>query len=344
MDITFSGEATTAVVILNWNGRHFLERFLPSVEAYSQLPGVSVIVADNASTDDSLSCLREHFSRIRIIELDRNYGFAEGYNRALQQIDAEYYVLLNSDVEVTPGWLPPLIGMMQRKANIAACMPKIKSEANRACFEYAGAAGGLMDRYGYTFCRGRLFDTVEEDTGQYDDEAEVFWATGACCMVKASLFHEAGGFDECFFAHMEEVDLCWRWKNAGHTVWYTPESTVYHTGGGMLPKNTPLKMFLNYRNNLLMLYKNLPQNHRGIIAIRMALDYASGIYGLLSGKTFIVSVWKAHRAFLKLKRRYGKFTPPATFPSCVYHKNVAFRYFIGRKRKYEQLIIKNSIV
>ncbi|MDR3094466.1 MAG: glycosyltransferase family 2 protein [Bacteroidales bacterium] len=326
----------TAVVILNWNGRHLLEKFLPSVEKFSTLPNVSIVVADNGSTDDSLSYLRLHHPDVQIIALDHNYGFAGGYNRALKQVDAQYYVLLNSDVEVTAGWLPPLLAMMQQKQGIAACMPKIKSETQRDFFEYAGAAGGFMDYLGYTFCRGRLFDTVEEDKGQYDAEKEIFWATGACCIVKASLFHEVGGFDENFFAHMEEIDLCWRWKNAGYAVWFTPKSTVYHVGGGMLPQNSPFKTFLNYRNNLLMMYKNLPQKtFRRMIFFRMLLDSVSACYGLLTGKNLLPSIWKAHGSYRKLQSNYKKIQRPKKYPSQVYHQSVVFQYFIQRKKKFE---------
>ncbi|MDR2847490.1 MAG: glycosyltransferase family 2 protein [Bacteroidales bacterium] len=328
----------TAIVILNWNGRHLLEKFLPSVEKFSALPDVSIVVADNGSTDDSLSYLRLHHPHVRILPLDRNYGFAGGYNRALQQVEAHYYVLLNSDVEVTAGWLPPLLAMMEQKPNIAACMPKIKSEVRREFFEYAGAAGGYMDSLGYTFCRGRLFDTVEADNGQYDLEKEVFWATGACCMVKASLFHEAGGFDENFFAHMEEIDLCWRWKNAGYAVWFTPQATVYHVGGGMLPQSSSFKTFLNYRNNLLMMYKNLPQKHfRRILFFRMLLDAMSACYGLLTGKNTLSPVWKAHRSYRQLRVNYKSVQRPCKYPADVYHKSVVFQYFIKKKRIYLHL-------
>ncbi|MDR1673616.1 MAG: glycosyltransferase family 2 protein [Bacteroidales bacterium] len=328
----------TAIVILNWNGRHYLERFLPSVEMYSQLPHVSVVVADNGSTDDSLAYLRKAHPRVRIVALDANYGFAEGYNQALQQVDAAYYVLLNSDVEVTEGWLPPLISMMEEKENIAACMPKIKSEERRDYFEHAGAAGGFIDKYGYAFCRGRLFDTVERDNGQYDEEAEIFWATGACCIVNAALFRQAGCFDGTFFAHMEEIDLCWRWKNAGYRIWYTPRSTVYHVGGGMLPQNSPFKTFLNYRNNLLMMYKNLPRRRRRrILMWRRCLDYVAGIHSLFGSISIMQPILKAHRDFGKMKTAC-KHTPPAdTFPSCVYAKSIIYQYFIGKKKQFTHL-------
>jgi len=327
----------TSIVILNWNGRHFLEKYLPGVEKYSNLPDVQIIVADNASTDDSLFYLETHHPNIRIIRLDENYGFAEGYNRALALVDADYYVLLNSDVEVTEGWLQPLIDMMLQKPNIAACMPKIRSVANRDSFEYAGAAGGFIDKYGYAFCRGRLFKTVEKDIGQYDSEMEIFWATGACFMVNAKLFHEMEGLDALFFAHMEEIDLCWRLKNRGYTIWFTHRSTVYHVGGGMLPHSSPYKTFLNYRNNLLMMFKNLPHKQRWrIMNIRMALDGISAIHSLLNGDTSVLkAVWKAHNSYRKLRRKYKQYidnTTVTSFPSCVYQKSVVYQYFIKRKK------------
>jgi len=328
---------------LNWNGKHFLEKYLPKVKEYSQFPDVEVIVADNASTDDSISCLQNSHPDIRIIQLDKNYGFAEGYNRALQQVTADYYVLLNSDVEVTENWLQPMLDLMQQKPDIAACMPKILSAADRSCFEYAGAAGGFMDKYGYTFCRGRLFHTVEKDVGQYDSEMEIFWATGACCMINAKLFHKMGGFDNIFFAHMEEIDLCWRLKNAGYTIWYTHRSAVYHVGGGMLPQSSPFKTFLNYRNNLLMMYKNLPQkNRKRTLYLRMSLDGLSTVHSLLKGDTSVFkAVWKAHKSYRKLRNLTHNFDcaqqPKGrgeflSYPSCVYHRSIVYQYFIkGRK-------------
>ena len=329
----------TSVVILNWNGRRFLEKYLPGVELYSQLPGVELIVADNASTDNSVSYLKENHPRIRIIRLDKNYGFAEGYNRALQQVDADYYVLLNSDVEVTEGWLQPMLGLMQQKPDIAACMPKIRAAADRTRFEHAGAAGGFIDKYGYTFCRGRVFHTVENDNGQYDSEMEIFWATGACCMIRANLFHESGGFDSNFFAHMEEIDLCWRLKNAGYTIWYTPLSVVYHVGGGMLPQSSPFKTFLNYRNNLLMMYKNLPAKHRKhILFIRMTLDGLSVIHSLLKGDiSALKTVWKAHQSYRKLRGEYSRKSEVTSYPSCVYQRSVVDQYFIKGHKTFESL-------
>ena len=333
----------TSIVILNWNGRHFLEEYLPKVEACSQFPSVEIIVADNASTDDSIFYLQKEHPNVRIIQLDKNYGFAEGYNRALQQVDADYYVLLNSDVEVTEDWLQPMLNLMQQKKDIAACMPKIRSISNRDYFEHAGAAGGFIDKYGYTFCRGRLFHTVEKDVGQYDTEMEIFWATGACCMIRAKLFHEFGGFDNTFFAHMEEIDLCLRLKNAGYTIWFTPHSVVYHVGGGMLPQSSPFKTFLNYRNNLLMMYKNLPRkNRKRILNIRMTLDYVSAVYSLLKGNASVFkAVWKAHRGYRKLRSEIVETDNYPSLPRheiiktdnylslpCVYQRSVVYQYFI----------------
>ena len=242
----------TAIVILNWNGRKMLEQYLPSVLEYS-CDEATVVVADNASTDDSLTFLNARYPQIQTIVLDQNYGFAEGYNRALKQVEAEYYVLLNSDVEVTPHWLSPLIAYMDSHAEVAACQPKLLSYVNKEKFEYAGASGGYLDRYGYPFCRGRLFDAVETDRGQYDDTAEVLWATGACLFIRSEDYWRVGGLDGRFFAHCEEIDLCWRLNIVGRKVICMPESKVYHLGGGTLPKGNPMKTFLNFRNNLTML-------------------------------------------------------------------------------------------
>ena len=247
-----------AVVILNWNGRHYLEKFLPGVVKYSSEPGIQVVVADNGSTDDSLKFLRQQYPEITIIEFDKNHGYAEGYNKALKLITARYFVLLNSDVEVTPNWLNPLVCLMEQDDKIAVCMPKIRSFDNRGYFEYAGAGGGFIDRFGYPFCRGRILNHIEEDTGQYDSVREIFWASGACLFIRSELFIQSGGFDPGFFAHMEEIDLCWRFKNQGYKILYSPDSIIYHVGGGTLPNQHPGKLYLNFRNNLFVLYKNLP--------------------------------------------------------------------------------------
>ena len=244
-------------VILNWNGSEMLRTFLPSVVEFSQQDEVEICVADNGSTDDSVEVVRREFPQVRLIELASNYGFADGYNRALQQVDAEYVVLLNSDVEVTPHWLVPLMKYMDHHPEVAACQPKIRSYRQRGMFEYAGAAGGYIDRYGYPFCRGRILDKVEKDGGQYDSVESVFWATGAALFIRLKDYREAGGLDGRFFAHMEEIDLCWRLRARGRGIVCIPQSEVYHVGGATLAKENPRKTFLNFRNNLLMLYKNL---------------------------------------------------------------------------------------
>ena len=245
-----------AIVILNWNGKKMLQSFLSSVLKYSSDGAAEVVVADNASTDDSMDYVRTTYPNVRTIMLDKNYGFADGYNRALRQMDAEYYLLINSDVEVTPHWLDPLVSFMDAHSECAACQPKILSMFNRDMFEYAGAAGGFIDKYGYPFCRGRIFNKVEIDTGQYNNITEILWATGACMLVRSSDFWNAGRFDPRFFAHNEEIDLCWRMRIMGRKIYCVPASIVYHVGGGTLPKSNPMKTYLNFRNNLTMLYKN----------------------------------------------------------------------------------------
>ena len=288
-----------AVVILNYNGASMLSRFLPSVIEYS--PGAEIVVADNASTDDSVTVVTKDFPGVRLIQLDRNYGFADGYNKALEQVDAEYFLLLNSDVEVTEGWLEPLLSFMEENSNAVACQPKILAYTNKTQFEYAGAAGGFIDRYGYPYCRGRLFDTVEEDNGQYDDARRVFWATGAAMMVRSAAFRNAGGLDGRFFAHMEEIDLCWRMLARGGEIYVVPKSTVYHVGGATLNKSNPRKTFLNFRNNLLMLYKNLPANElRGVMRMRALLDYVAALKFLLTG------AWGDFKAVIRARREYKR--------------------------------------
>ena len=287
-----------AVVILNWNGRTMLERFLPSVVAHSG--AADIVVADNGSTDDSVAFLQEHYPQVRLILLDKNYGFAEGYNKALAALCGyDYYVLLNSDVECTPGWIEPVVAMMEAQPDIAVCQPKLLMYDSKDTFEYAGGAGGFIDKYGYPFCRGRLFSTLEKDHGQYDDECDIFWATGACMFVRASVWNELGGLDGDFFAHMEEIDFCWRTHLAGYRVSYCPRSVVYHVGGGTLPKSSPFKTELNFRNNLSMLYKNLPEERRGrVLAMRMWLDRVAAVKFLLEGHVGeYKAVRKAHRQY-----------------------------------------------
>lgn len=292
-----------AIVILNWNGLEMMKRYFPSLVANTKDENAFIVVADNGSEDGSLEWLESEYPDIRTIALDRNYGFTGGYNRALQEIDADYYILLNSDIEVPEGWLEPLVNFMEENPDAGICQPKILSDLKRDSFEYAGAAGGFIDRYGYPFCRGRILSNIEKDCGQYDEPEECFWASGACMMVRSSLFHHLGGLDESFFAHMEEIDFCWRAKLLGYQVWCIPSSKVYHLGGGTLPNNSPRKLYLNYRNNLLMLHKNLPERiRRRRIFARMCLDGISAAIYLVTFKwSYFKSVALAHRDFHKMK-------------------------------------------
>ena len=335
----------TAVVILNWNGKELLEQYLPGVLQYSTNPEVRVYVADNGSTDDSVDYIKKHHTEAEIISLDTNYGFAEGYNKALAQVKASYYVLLNSDVEVTPGWLNPLISLMDKNTSIAACMPKIMDFNQREKFEYAGAAGGFIDKFGYPFCRGRILNEIETDTGQYDDTREIFWATGACMVVRACLYHKAGGLDKDFFAHMEEIDLCWRLKNMGYNIYYSADSVVYHLGGGTLHKTHPRKTYLNFRNNLYLLYKNLPPNQWFFtISRRLFLDFIAAIKFLFSLEPGnFISVFRAHFAFLinfrkfvlKRKQNLQKFTD--FYHAQMYKKCIVFDFFLRKKKIFREL-------
>ncbi|OFY95667.1 MAG: glycosyl transferase family 2 [Bacteroidetes bacterium RIFCSPLOWO2_12_FULL_31_6] len=330
-----------AVVILNWNGLSFLEKFLPAVISYS-LPNVEIIVADNHSSDDSVSFLQANFPSVKIILLDKNYGFADGYNKALKQVEAEYYVLLNSDVEVTNNWLSPMVELMDNDATIVACQPKIKDYNNKNYFEYAGAAGGFIDKLGYPICRGRLFDEIEKDTGQYDDATEIFWASGACLFIRAKEYHEIGGLDEFFFAHMEEIDLCWRLKNKGYKIMFCPTSTVYHVGGGTLNKTKPQKTFLNFRNSLLTLHKNLPKASRfKVILTRLLLDGLAGIKFLLSGKpNHTWAIVRSHFSFFnglhqnKLKRNQS-LNPNLTG---MINKSIVVAYFFKKCNNFNTFI------
>lgn len=324
-----------AIVILNYNGQRFLEKFLPSV--IQNADACEIIVADNASTDNSVPFMTQTYPEIRLIQLLYNSGFAGGYNEALKQIKATYYILLNSDIEVTPNWIAPVIELMNANPNIAACQPKIRDYHKPSYFEYAGAAGGYIDWLGYPFCRGRIFDTCEPDTGQYDDAREVFWATGACMFVRADVFHESGGFDAQFFAHMEEIDLCWRMKNAGYEIYYTPTSTVYHVGGGTLHKSNPRKTFLNYRNGLAMMYKNLPDNQLfSIIFMRLVLDGVSSIKFLLAGSfKDIWAILKAHFAFYAMIPRLERTSPKPL--KDIYPKSIVLAYFLKKKKTFGEL-------
>lgn len=264
------------IAILNWNGADMLRTFLPSVIRYSSLDWVDICVADNGSTDDSVSVVLKEFPSVNIIKLEKNYGFAEGYNRVVEMLDTEYVVLLNSDVEVSEGWLNPIVEFMDNNHDVAACQPKILSYKDKSVFEYAGAAGGYIDKYGYPFCRGRIFDTLEKDEGQYDSVAEIFWASGAAMFVRREAYIKAGGLDSGFFAHMEEIDLCWRLKSRGFKIMCIPQSKVYHVGGATLKKENPRKTYLNFRNNLLMLYKNLTESELNkVMLMRTMLDYVA---------------------------------------------------------------------
>ena len=291
----------TAVVILNWNGSSMLERFLPSV--VSRSCGAEIIVADNGSTDDSLHLLETRFPSVRLIRLDHNYGFAGGYHQALQLVEADCYMLLNSDVEVTEGWLEPLEACLEANPDVVACQPKLLAEHDRTRFEYAGAAGGYIDRLGYPFCRGRLFDTVEKDNGQYETDADVFWASGAALLIRSEAYWAVGGLDSRFFAHQEEIDLCWRLRARGHRICCVPTSVIYHVGGGTLPKSSPRKTYLNFRNNLLMLYKNLPDRElKAVLKWRVPLDAVAALSFLAKGEwACFKAVWRAWRDFRRMR-------------------------------------------
>ncbi len=300
-------EKRVAIVILNWNGEALMRQFLPSVVRYSPAEIAEVVVADNGSTDGSVEMLREAFPSVRLILLDKNYGFAEGYNRALEAITTPYVVLLNSDVEVTEGWLNAPLRALDEDEDTVAVQPKIRSQRQPSYFEYAGAAGGFMDQYGYPFCRGRIFDIVEEDRGQYDQATDVLWASGACLFIRTDIYKEAGGLDAGFFAHQEEIDLCWRLRSRGYRIRCTPESVVYHVGGATLEMEHPRKTFLNFRNNLLMLYKNLPADKlRHVMRIRLFLDYLAALKFLLAGHPANArAVYEARRAFRALLPEYA---------------------------------------
>jgi len=329
-----------AVVILNWNGQKFLERFLPEVVQHSAAYA-KVFVADNASTDDSVSFLKKNFPEVEVIENSVNGGFAKGYNDAFLKIDAEYYVLLNSDIKVTENWIQPVVELMDSDESIAACQPKICSFHEPAKFEYAGASGGYIDKLGYPFCRGRLFQSIEEDKGQYDDITEIFWATGACMFVRAKVFHDLGGLDSDFFAHMEEIDFCWRAKNNAYKIMVCPKSVVYHVGGGTLPKSSSRKTYLNFRNDLILLYKNLPSNKLFyVFIIRLFLDYIAAFKFLAEGGLMdFIAVVRAHLSFYKsilknTKKRQGTKHRPVTE---VYNGSIVIEYFVKRKKRFSQL-------
>lgn len=333
-----------AIVILNWNGSSFLQRFLPSVVACSPYYA-AIVVADNGSTDDSRQMVETLFPSVVYLQLERNFGFAEGYNRALQTIQADYFLLLNSDVEVTPGWLEPMVTLMESDPSIGICQPKILSLSRRDEFEYAGAAGGFLDCFGYPFCRGRILQEIEKDAGQYDQTMQVSWASGACMLVRAAVWKECNGFDAAFWAHMEEIDLCWRAQHLGFSVYVCPASVVYHVGGGTLDYGNPMKLHLNFRNNLFLLFKNLPGSRLATtLPSRMILDGAAAFAFLLKGefgsfrKVFLAhlhfyrnlpGLWKKRKAiFLTRKRKGIKVTS---------NLSILWNYFILKKRKFSDL-------
>lgn len=332
----------TSVVILNWNGLPFLKKFLGDVMKYSLDQNTEVIIADNGSTDGSAEWLSANFKDAGFISTGQNLGFAGGYNYALKQIDSEYYVLLNTDIQVTEGWLSPLVRFMDENPDVASCQPKIRSYHQRDHFEYAGAAGGFIDKYGFTFCRGRIFGHVEKDFGQYDDAADIFWSTGACMIVRAKAWRECKGFDEDFFAHMEEVDLCWRFHNAGYRVCYLPQSFVYHVGGGSLPYESYLKTYLNFRNNLFLIYKNLPERdlHK-ILPARKNFNRLAALLFLLKGKTSNVkAIFRAHADFsksldkLREKRKLLRHNKEKDWGKLISNKSIVFEYFLKGNRTY----------
>lgn len=334
-----------AIVILNWNGAKMLSTYLPSVINYSR-DEAEIFVADNASTDDSMSWLSKHYPMVKQIALDRNWGFAEGYNKALGHIDAEYYILLNSDIEVTHHWLTPLIEFMDAHPQVAACQPKLLSVFDHDQFEYAGACGGFIDRYGYPFCRGRIFQTVENDDGQYDDSCKIAWATGACLMIRSHDYWEAGGLDGRFFAHSEEIDLCWRLRSRGRDIYCVPDSQVYHVGGGTLPKNNPMKTFLNFRNNLTMLYKNLnDKDLKHVMRVRWWLDYLAALQMLLLGHHWgdFCAVFKARKAFKRWRNEFEFDRQKIQNSRLVQDEkilnsySILWKYYVKGKKKYSEI-------
>lgn len=333
----------TAVVILNYNGAGMLRRFLPSVIEYS--PEASIYVADNGSSDESCDVVRNEFPAVKLMVLDHNYGFAEGYNRALAQVDEEYAILLNSDVEVTRGWLSPMTQFLDSNPEVAACQPKLLSFKQKDFFEYAGAAGGFIDKWGYTFCRGRIFNTVERDSGQYDDTTDVFWATGAALMIRNEVYKNNGGLDGRFFAHMEEIDLCWRLRSRGYRIACVPQSHVYHVGGATLKKENPQKTYLNFRNNLLMIYKNAPDCQlKKIMLFRKVFDNVAALKFLASGDyAAFKAVRKARRDFKAMRSGYDKaraenmkLAVTTRIPE-VLKSSILYKYYLGFKHTYSSL-------
>jgi GT2 family glycosyltransferase len=335
----------TAIVILNWNGKNLLEDFLPKLMEYTPLDEADIVVADNASTDDSLTFLKKQYPKVIIQTFKQNYGFAEGYNRALANLDYKYVVLLNSDVEVSKNWFQPAIDYLEKHEEIAALQPKILSYRDKTMFEYAGASGGFLDIYGYPFCRGRILNTIEKDLGQYDEPQLIFWASGACLFIRLEEFKQAGGFDPVFFAHQEEIDLCWRLNAKGKKIVCFPQSVVYHVGAATLNQEHPGKTYLNFRNNLLMIYKNLPDYYyKKVIVVRFFTDYLAALHLILKGKfKNAFSVYEARKDFHHLKAEYTSIRKEnlksslIKLPEPVLKKSILWQYYIRNKKKYNQL-------
>jgi len=341
-----------AIVILNWNGKDLLEKYLPFLLKYTDTTIADIVIADNHSTDGSIEFLKTNYPNLSLIILPENYGFAEGYNKALAQVEAEYYVLLNSDVEVTENWLAPLTDFLDKNADTACVQPKILAERNKEYFEYAGACGGFIDKYGYPFCRGRIFATVENDEQQYNNPLQIFWATGACMVIRSKDFKDAGGFDGTFFAHMEEIDLCWRLNARGRKIYCIPQSVVYHVGGATLSKESPRKTFLNFRNNMLMLYKNLGyENFKRLFYTRISLDYLAASQMILTGSfQNAKAVIQARREFKKIRKNYKQTRKENLVRQTIknidtiYPKSLLWQYYIKGKKRFDQLNWRNKYI
>ena len=330
-----------AVIILNWNGEKYLDQFLPSVVKYSQTDDISVVVADNGSTDNSIELIRNHYPTIQLLPLSENYGFAEGYNQAIRQIETEYVVLLNSDVEVTEHWLEPMLDYMDAHRDVVACQPKIRAYKNRTHFEHAGAAGGMMDKFGYPYCRGRIVGFADEDHGQYDTICNIFWATGACMLIRRDAYLNNGGLDKDFFAHQEEIDLCWRLLCRGYKIVCIPQSIVYHVGGASLSYQNPRKTYLNFRNNMLLLYKNLPADKLWrIMLIRFFMDYAAAAQFLITGQwQNFQMVFKARHDFHRMRKSFAPkradnlSKTTIAYPAEISNRSIIIDYYLKGKRQ-----------
>ena len=334
----------TVIVILNWNGEGFLRKFLPTLVKNTNPELARICIIDNGSTDNSLEFISENFPLIQLVKLDKNYGFTGGYNRGLKEIEAEYFMLLNSDVEVGMNWIEPLVELMDKNPEIGVCGPKLLDYNNRNKFEYAGAAGGYIDKYGYPFCRGRLFESIENDSGQYDEQEDCLWISGAALFIRSKLFFEAGGLDDDFFAHQEEIDLCWRIQNLGYRIVCEPKSKIYHVGGGALPKSNPFKTYLNFRNNLYIIVKNLPKNEVGwILFVRFFLDLIAAIRMLFQGNSGeFKAVFHAYRDFVhnknKMKLKGQKLNLKKSKDlTGLYCGSIVFKHFLGRKKTSNEI-------